>query len=124
MQFTLNCDCFGRVVGTIAQGGAQAAVTSSDFAPAITDLREAVESALNDGCGECFWHEAAGDYRLVFRRAGGAMRVVVLWSAGTLTGWEHRFWAECAVEEFRDAMVAAIDACPAPAALGIAAIHQ
>lgn len=73
----------------------------------------AVESAVDSGVGECFWPEAAGDYRWLFRHEGGAMRVAILWSMGTLTGWEHRFWAECDAQEFRDAMHAAIDACGA-----------
>ena len=109
MQITLNGDCFGRVVGTIAHNGAQATVTSSDSAAAMTDLRQAVDSAAADGLGECFWHEAAGDYRWLFRREGSTMRIVVLWSIGTLTGWEHRFWAECDAEEFRRTMLAAME---------------
>ena len=86
MQITLNCDSLGRVIGTIAHDGAPATVTSSDGLAAMTDLREAVESALNAGQGECFWLEAAGDYRWLFKREGATMRIVVLWSMGTLTG--------------------------------------
>ena len=111
MQVTLKSDSFGRVVGTIEQNGAQATVTGSDPDSAITDLRLAVESAVAGDYGECFWHEATGEYRWLFRREGGKMRVVILWSMGTLTGWEHRFWAECDAEDFRDTMRAAIDTC-------------
>jgi len=114
MQFTLNGDSFGRVVGTIAHNGAQVTVTSSDFVSAMEDLRDAVENALADGYGECFWHEAAGDYRWLFRREERTMRVAVLWSMGTLTGWEHRFWTECDVEDFRNAMRTAIESPALP----------
>jgi hypothetical protein len=69
-----------------------------------------VGSAVSNGQGECFWHEAAGDYRWLFRSEGDRMRVVVLWSIGTMTGWEHRFWVECGAAEFRDAMQSAIEA--------------
>jgi hypothetical protein len=113
MQMTLRFDSFGRVVGTIEHNGAHATVTGSDPGPAITDLRLAVESAVTDDYGECFWHEATGEYRWLFRRESGTMRVVILWSMGTLTGWEHRFWAECDAEEFRDTAHAAIEACGA-----------
>jgi hypothetical protein len=34
---------------------------------------------------------------------------VIIRSAGTLTGWEHCFWAECELEEFREAMLAGIE---------------
>ena len=111
MQVTLKCDLFGRVVGAIAHNGAQATVTASDSVSAIEDLRQAVASASIHGQGECFWHEAVGDYRWLFRREGGTMRIVILWSIGTLTGWEHRFWAECDAEDFRDTMSAAIQSC-------------
>ena len=110
MQVTLSSDSFGRVVGAIAHNGAQATVTSSEPAAALADLREAVGAAAL-GHGECFWHEAAGDYRWLFRREGSAMRVAILWSAGTMTGWEHKFWAECDAEEFGEAMDAAITSC-------------
>jgi hypothetical protein len=36
----------------------------------------------------------------MFRRAGEKVRIAVLWSAGTLTGWEHVFWPECDFEAF------------------------
>lgn len=110
MQVTLQGDSFGRVVGTIEHNGAQATVTGSDHVSAITDLRLAVESAVTGDYGECFWYEATGEYRWLFRRERGTMRIVILWSMGTLTGWEHRFWAECNAEDFRDAMGAAIEA--------------
>jgi hypothetical protein len=111
VQVTLNCDLSGRVVGAIAHNGAQAAVTSSDSGSAIEELQQAVESAVTHGHGECFWHEAVGDYRWLFRREGNTMRVVILWSSGTLTGWEHRFWAECDAQDFHGAMRAAIESC-------------
>ena len=75
----------------------------------MKDLRQAVASAVTHGHEECFWHEAVGDYRWLFRREGSTMRVAILWSIGTLTGWEHRFWAECDAEDFRDTMRAAIE---------------
>jgi hypothetical protein len=108
VQITLQGDSFGRVVATIAHDGAQATVSGSDLSSAMTDLQEAVESAVNYGQGECFWHEAVGDYRWLFRRDGTRMRVVILRSTGTLTGWECAFWSECDAEEFRDVMPAAI----------------
>jgi len=108
MQVTLRSDSLDRVVGTIAYHGAQTTVSGSDRYAAMSDLRAAVESALTEGLGECFWHEAMVDYRWLFRREGGIMRFVIIRSTGTLTGWEHCFWAECDVEIFRLAMDSAI----------------
>ena len=91
MQVTLQGDSFGRVVGTIEHNGAQATVTGLNAGSAIADLRLAVESAATGDGGECFWYETKGEYRWLFRREGGAMRIAILWSMGTLTGWEHAF---------------------------------
>ncbi|HUA63749.1 MAG TPA: hypothetical protein VML19_33685 [Verrucomicrobiae bacterium] len=107
MQLALNSDSFGRVIGTIEHGGVTSTVTASDSASAIADLQEAAQSAADYGHGECFWHEATGEYRWLFRRQADTMRVVILWSSGTLTGWEHRFSAECDIQEF----LASIPAC-------------
>ena len=118
MQLTLSCDSFGRVVGTVAHRGANAIVTSTNPSTSIADLQEAALSAVTHGQGECFWHEATGDYRWLFRRESNTIRIVILWSIGTLTGWEHRFWAECDAEEFRAAISAAIQSCHAVEAPG------
>jgi hypothetical protein len=98
-----------RVVGTIAYRGGETTVSGSNRFAAMEDLRIAVDSALTHGQGECFWHEAMVDYRWLFRREGDIMRFVIIRSAGTLTGWEHCFWAECELEEFREAMLAGIE---------------
>ena len=110
MQLMLTGDSLGRVVGTIAHNGAQATVTGSDGSAAVADLRSAAENAAAEGLGECFWQEAMVEYRWLFRREGGTMRIAILSSLGTLTGWEHLFWAECGCEEFRSGMLHAIEA--------------
>ncbi len=111
MQVTLEGDSFGRVVGTIEHNGAHATVTGRNLSSALADLRFALESAMAAGTGECFWYEVTGEYRWLFRREAGTLRIALLWSIGTLTGWEHRFWAEVDAGEFRDTLLTAIDAC-------------
>jgi len=110
MQVTLSGDSSGRVVGTIAHNGAQATVTGWDRTAAVTDLRLAVESAVSDNYGECFWHEALAEYRWLFRREGDKMRIAIIRSSGTVTGWEYCFWGECGADDFHDAMLAAFEA--------------
>jgi len=109
MEVTFTGDAFGRVLGTIAHDGAQATVSGSDSLSAMADLRLAVDSAIAHDHGECFWREALGEYRWLFRREGRTMRVVILRSTGTLTGWEHCLWAECDAGQFRCAMSAAME---------------
>lgn len=106
MQLRAAIDSFGRLTCAVSDGSTNATVTASNLPAAAVDLISAIENANRTGCGECFWHEGAGDYRWVFRRDGGRMRVAVMWSQGTLTGWEHVFWSECDAEPLMGVLLA------------------
>jgi uncharacterized protein YegP (UPF0339 family) len=99
MDFTLDIDEAGRFVARLSAGDTTRLVTSSTL-PAAADLLDAVEDARDGGSGECLWQEQGGDYRWMLRAAGERLTVVALWSAGTLTGWEHVFRGECELEWF------------------------
>lgn len=92
MELSLDIDPAGRFVCRLAGDGQQATVTASNV-NAAEDLLAALEDARDGGYGECFWEEQGGEYRWLFRRAEAGLTVVVLWSTGTLTGWEHVFRA-------------------------------
>jgi len=96
MQLSLASDEFGRVTCLITNGPEKGIATSSDPGSA-TALLQAIESAEHSGSGECFWPEGGGEYRWVFRRDGDAVRIALMWSIGTMTGWEHVFWGECPI---------------------------
>lgn len=100
MQFSLDEDEFGRLVCQIADGPTRATVTASNTAEAARELSAAIQSALSAGTGECFWEESGGQYRWLFRREDARLRIVILWSIGTLTGWENKFWVECEADPF------------------------
>lgn len=68
---------------------------ASDGAEAAADLLGAIQNVRDGGTGECFWLRESGAYRWLIKRTGDSARLVVLWSAGTLTGWENVFWADC-----------------------------
>ncbi len=69
--------------------------------PGATDgLRAALEAVRAGGLGECLWLEPAGDYRWMFRRDDETLTVAVMWSAGTITGWQHVFRSECGFDWF------------------------
>jgi hypothetical protein len=97
MQLTLDIDDAGRFVCTLAHDATTALVTASTL-PAADDLLAAIEDARDTGYGECVWEEAGGDYRWMLRKRDDVLTVVVLWSSGTLTGWEHVFRGECDLE--------------------------
>lgn len=95
MRLRLQATDFGRLACAVTDGRTDAVVTASDITSAAADLNTAIESAAAAGYGECFWHEGGGEYRWMFRREGDMLAIVVLWSSGTLTGWEHVFRANC-----------------------------
>jgi hypothetical protein len=94
MDLVLDIDDAGRFVCQISDGSTKAIITASNL-PAADDLLAAMADARETGYGECLWVEQGGDYRWMLRRRDGLATVVVLWSTGTLTGWEHVFRGEC-----------------------------
>lgn len=100
MQLSLASDEFRRLTCLITNGQEKGIATSSDPASA-TALLNAIDNAEASGSADCFWPEAGGEYRWAFRRDGDRMRIALMWSTGTMTGWEHVFWGECGLAEFR-----------------------
>ena len=95
MRLAIAMDEFGRMICTAHQDGSEAVITAADTGGPAAALSKAVEELAKSGTSECYWRGETGDYRWVFRRVGDAVRIAILWSTGTLTGWEHVFWAEC-----------------------------
>ncbi len=100
MDAAFESDSLDRLVCSLSQGESRATVTSSDKPAAARSLLQALEDLAQTGSGECFWQEAGGDYRWMLKRDHDTVNVVVLWSTGTLTGWEHLFWGQHPAESF------------------------
>ena len=100
MRLTIRSDDFGRMICAIASGESEAVVTSAEFSDAAAALSKAIDELESGGTSECYWPEGVGEYRWVFRRVEDRVRIVVLWSTGTMTGWEHVFWAETGYDPF------------------------
>src|SRR6266700_3817073 len=108
MRVSLAIDGRDRLTCVMSDSRAEATIVVSGPSAALSALAEAVESTACAGGGECYWRQAGGEYRWVFRRTGEDVRIVVLWSSGTLTGWEHVFWSECDFQSFREQVGQAI----------------
>jgi hypothetical protein len=94
MRLAMEYDAGGHLVCTLTDGRSQAVVTTSRAAEALADLSAALDDAVRDGCGECYWLEGGGDYRWMFRRNDENIQVVVLWCTNPVKGWEHVFWSQ------------------------------
>lgn len=98
MDASLDIDDAGRFVATLQnEGSAPALVTASNL-NAADDLLAAIEDARDTGLGECYWEEQSGEYRWMLRTGDEAVTVVVLWSTGVVTGWEHVFRGTCTLD--------------------------
>jgi hypothetical protein len=100
MDFFFERDPSGRLICELVDDVSSATVTAANMPGAADGLRAAVGDAEAGGLGECLWLEPAGEYRWMFRRDGERLTVAVMWSAGTLTGWQHVFRSECAFAWF------------------------
>ena len=95
MFLQLEIDHYGRLIASLSEGAKSATATASDPIEAAADLAGALDAVQQSGLGESYWLESQGEYRWLFRRSGDRVRIVVLWSAGVVTGWEHVFETEC-----------------------------
>ena len=95
IDFSLATDEFGLLRCTLSNGPEKATATASNVPDALADLLGALDNASANGVGECFWPRESGAFRWLLRREQEQARLVVLWSIGTMTGWENVFWAEC-----------------------------
>ena len=83
-----------NIVVRLREGAAEAAVTGWHTSRAVAALLTALDTvAAGEGRAECFWPEPTGQYWWMFNREGQRLEVVVLWSRGAVTGWEHVFRA-------------------------------
>jgi len=93
MDVSLSTERSDRLIATLRDGQQEAVVTASSGPAAGAELLAALEQARDDDYGECFWLEQTGQYWWMFRRDDKAVEAVVLWSSGTVTGWQHVFRA-------------------------------
>jgi hypothetical protein len=99
MDLSLDIDDAGRFVATLTKEGSPgvATVIASNL-NAADDLLAAIEEARESGLGECYWEAPGGEYRWMLRTGAEDLTLVVLWSTGVVTGWEHVFRGSCPLD--------------------------
>lgn len=96
VDLSFDTDDNGHLVCRLSAAGQQTLVSAATVADAAADLLAAAESAVAPlGFGECEWWGPNGSYRWMLKRSGHALTVAVMWSAGTITGYQHVFREEC-----------------------------
>lgn len=96
MELSFDTDHHGHLVCRLSAGDRQTLVSAATVADAAADLLAAAEGALAPlGTAECEWWGPNGSYRWMLKRHGHTLTVAVMWSGGTLTGYQHVFREEC-----------------------------
>jgi hypothetical protein len=113
MNITMTMEEPARLVATLREGETETAAHGAHGKAAATELLRAIEEARTTGYGECFWHEVTGQYWWMFRREETRVEVVVLWSSGAVTGWQHVFRATDEIGWLADRVREQLAACGA-----------
>lgn len=87
----LERDAAGHLSCTLVDRNDTATIVAPEALDAAQDLEAALADARDAGYGECVWPLTDGEYKWLFRRTGDRTDVVVLWSGGVVTGWQHVF---------------------------------
>lgn len=93
MQISIGTFMPDRLVACLRDGAVETTVSGCSPREAGAALSDAIETAQRDGFGQCHWFEATGQYWWIVRHDSGETEVVVLWSSGAATGWQHVFRA-------------------------------
>lgn len=94
MQLSLSLDHPDTLVVHLLEGTEATTVSVHPAAAGATSLLRALDHALADGYGECFWPGVpGGQYWWMFKREGDAMDVIAMWTRGGASLWEHVFRA-------------------------------
>ncbi|MBI5086441.1 MAG: hypothetical protein HZB13_17835 [Acidobacteria bacterium] len=114
MTISLSLDEHQNLVSRLTDDQTETTASAADAPEALAALSEALDALEQDGFGECFWSQASGEYRWVFRRLDGRVRLAVLWCASVAVGFQHVYWGEAELEPWVSALRAEIASVQIP----------
>jgi len=99
MRFSLGLDDFGRLECRIGDDQEEHALWAAEPEAALETLSAALDDLEISGAGECVWLLSGGEYRWVFRRESGRVRLAVMFLHSVAVGYQHVYWGEHPLEE-------------------------
>ena len=110
MDLGLRIEPYDTLVVTLRDGVGEATVSVHPAQAGVQSLVRALEAAMDQEYGECFWPGApGGQYWWIFKRSADTLEVIVMWTRGGATGWEHVFRATDAARWVSDRLTQEID---------------
>ena len=78
----------------LREGDERTSVSARPSKAGAASLRRALDAAMTDGYGECFWPAATGgQYWWIFKRDAERLETIAMWTRGGASLWEHVFRA-------------------------------
>jgi hypothetical protein len=113
MNLNLAIEPEDLLVVELREGSETSKVSVRPARAGAESLRRAVDAAIHDGYGECFWPaQTGGHYWWIFKRDAETLEIIAMWTRGGASLWEHVFRATDAaswLEERLDAELERLD---------------
>ena len=110
MDFALSLDPDQTLVVHLQEGVERTTVSVRPAVAGATSLLRAVDQAVTDGYGECFWPGASGgQYWWILKRIDNSMEMMAMWTRGGASLWEHVFRATGPADWIEQRLTSEID---------------
>ena len=110
MNVRLAVESPDTLVVELRDGSAETSVSVRPAAAGAASLSRALDAALADGYGECFWPGSpGGQYWWIFKRTAETVEVIAMWTRGGASLWEHVFRATDAAAWVRERLDEELD---------------
>ena len=110
MTLSLSLEPYDVLTVHLREGEEETTVSVRPSRAGAESLLRALHGGLADGYGECFWPgDPGGQYWWIFKRTDATMEVVVMWTRGGATGWEHTFRATDAASWVEECIATNLD---------------
>jgi hypothetical protein len=110
MDLRLAVEPPDTLVVELRDGSGQTTVSVRPSAAGAASLTRALDAALAEGYGECFWPGSpGGQYWWIFKREAETIEVIAMWTRGGASGWEHVFRATDAAAWVRERLDEELD---------------
>jgi len=110
MHLSLEVQPYDTLLVHLREGSEETTVAVHPASAGVRSLRRALDDALAEGYGECFWPGVdGGQYWWMFKRADEALEVIAMWTRGGASSWQHVFRATDAATWFDEHLAWEID---------------
>ena len=110
MELSLSIEPYDVLVVRLREQEQDVRIDVTPAAAGAASLTRALQLAVANGYGECFWPAArGGQYWWMFKRDAESLEIIAMWTRGGASLWEHVFRATDEVDWVRRRLNEEID---------------